>query len=83
MKKKQFEWTLEDFSERNIKFKLEFKDPSFVNKGQLDKMQVIFNNTEKYLVPNDENDEDMLPVPNGFMLPFTLPSQNPDIFSEE
>ena len=65
-----------------MKFQLEFLEPEFINLGETEVVQVVFNNTEKFIQPT-EKQKYLLPVPNNYTLEFYIPSQQPSMLTAE
>ena len=77
---KTFDWTLESFTEQEIRLRLSFDYPSFISNGLVDELYLEFHNTDTYLVPKNEGKE---AIPDGYQIRIQLPTQTPLLLNEE
>ena len=59
--------------ESGLGFKFDFENPTYVSMGEgSDKMKITFQNTQFYLIPEDES---LSSLPNGYEITIDLPPQ--------
>lgn len=70
---KKFTWNLMTIDESGLGFKFDFENPTYVSMGEgSDKMKITFQNTQFYLIPEDES---LSSLPNGYEITIDLPPQ--------
>ena len=69
-----FFWSFIEFDEKRMHLNIEFNNPEVVSFDKTDIIQIMFMNTQFYLVPKSP---ELLSTPNGFKVDVKMPPQRP------